>query len=157
MYTVDPQKVPQPGDTLAQYICRARKDAKLSQQQLAKKAGIHLQSLGKLERGKTNRINQTTKAGLATALSIPIEYLDAVCTGTPVNLVETQKFCPHCWNPGSEPDPTWTLYRANYCYICGNGLRSTCSNCSQPLASFTHKFCPLCGSPYKQLTVTKRQ
>lgn len=157
MYTVDQQKVPQTGEPLAQYICRMRKDAKLSQQQLADLAGIHLQSLGKLERGKTHRINQKTLAGLATALSIPIEYLDAVCFGKPVSLVETKKFCPDCWTPDSEPDPTWTLHRANYCLICGSSLRSTCSKCSQPLASFTHKFCPLCGSPYKQLTLTKRQ
>lgn len=157
MYTIDQQKLPQSGETLAQYIYRLRTDAKLSQQKLAEKAGIHLQSLGKLERGKTSRINQTTKTGLATALSIPTEYLDAVCLGKPVSLIETPKFCPNCWTPGQEPDPVWTLHRAKYCLICGSSLRSTCSKCGQSLASFTHKFCPHCGSSYKNLTVTKKR
>lgn len=74
MYTLDPKKAPQPGETLSCYIGRLRKDAQISQQQLATAAGIHLQSLGKLERGKTGKLNQKTKTGLAAALSIPIEY-----------------------------------------------------------------------------------
>ncbi len=39
-------------------------------------AGIHLQSVGQLERGKTTKLNQKTKTGLARALSIPTEYLE---------------------------------------------------------------------------------
>ena len=66
---------------MADYIHRLRKQLGLSQQQVALKAGIHPQSLGKLERGKTSRLNRKTQRGLAYALQIPGEYLDAVVRG----------------------------------------------------------------------------
>lgn len=149
MYTMDSKKAPQPDEKLDSYIRRLRKDAQISQQQLATTAGIHLQSLGKLERGKTTKLNQKTKTGLAAALSIPIEFLDAICSGQPVAQIETRKFCPQCWTPGTEPDSVWTLYRANFCLLCGTKLRTHCPSCGEPLTSFKHKFCPNCGTPYQ--------
>jgi transcriptional regulator with XRE-family HTH domain len=128
MHTLDPKKAPQPDETLDNYIRRLRKEAQISQQQLATAAGIHLQSLGKLERGKTSKLNQKTKTGLAAALSIPIEYLEAICSGLPVSHIETRKFCPQCWIPGTEPDSVWTLYRAKYCLLCGTVLRTHCTS-----------------------------
>lgn len=149
MYTLDSNKAPQPDETLDSYIRRLRKNAQISQQQLATVAGIHLQSLGKLERGKTTRLNQKTKAGLASALSIPTEYLEAICSGKPLPEVETCKFCPQCWTPGTDPDVVWTLYRAKYCLLCGSALRNHCISCGELLTSFKHKFCPHCGTPYR--------
>lgn len=150
MYTLNPLKVPQAGESLHNYIKRLRTAARMSQQQLATAAGLHLQSLGKLERGLTERLNQKTKMGLASALSIPSEYLDAVCQGKPVTLAETLKFCPRCWTPGTELDPIWTMHRAKYCLVCGTHLRQSCRNCGEAIASFKHKFCPHCGTPYKE-------
>ncbi|MFB2836417.1 helix-turn-helix domain-containing protein [Floridanema evergladense] len=141
-------KAPQPDETLDNYIRRLRNGMKLSQQQVATAAGIHLQSLGKLERGKTNRLNQKTKKGLAVALSIPEEYLDAVCSGLPVEEVHKKQFCPACWIPGTPPDPAWTLPRAKHCLFCGRQLSDDCHNCHAPIASFAHKFCPNCGTAY---------
>lgn len=151
MYTSVTEIAPQPEETLADYIKRVRTKMKLSQQQVAISAGIHLQSLGKLERGKTNRLNQKTKKGLAVALSIPEEYLDAVCAGLPVEEVQKKQFCPICWTPGTKPDPVWTMPRAKHCLLCGTQLRSDCHNCHTPIASFAHRFCPQCGTPYRQL------
>lgn len=156
MYTLDPKKAPQPGETLSCYIRRLRNDNQISQQQLATAAGIHLQSLGKLERGKTTRLNHKTQTGLAAALSIPTEYLEAICSGLPVSEIETRKFCPQCWTPGTDPDAVWTLYRAKYCLLCGTGLRTHCTSCGEPLTSFKHKFCPNCGTSYKASTPKRK-
>lgn len=48
------QKAPQLGEPLDNYIQRLRNDLKMSQQQVASRAGIHLQSIGKIERGQTH-------------------------------------------------------------------------------------------------------
>ena len=72
MYILTEQKAPKAGETLDNYIQRLRNEIKISQQQLAILAGIHIQSMGKIERGQTQRLNQKTKVGLATALSIPV-------------------------------------------------------------------------------------
>ncbi len=156
MYTLNPLKAPHPSESLPCYIKRLRQEAQISQQQLATTAGIHLQSLGKLERGKTNRINHKTKTGLAAALSIPIEYLEAICSGQPIEEIETHKFCPQCWTPGTDPDTIWTLYRAKYCLLCGTQLRKSCIHCGEPLTSFKHKFCPNCGTSYKVSTQKRK-
>jgi transcriptional regulator with XRE-family HTH domain len=42
---------PQPQELLAEYVKRIRTSLSLSQTELALKAGIHLQSLDKIERG----------------------------------------------------------------------------------------------------------
>ena len=116
MYPFDESIAPQPQESLENYIKRLRTRLSMSQQQLATAAGIHGQSLGKLERGKTLRLNQKTKKGLAIALNIPEEYLDAVVCGLPVEGVQKKQYCPRCWKGGTNPDPAWTLPRAKHCY-----------------------------------------
>lgn len=74
---------PQPQETLSQYVKRIRTSLSLSQNDLATKAGIHLQSLGKIERGMTTKLNSKSQRGLARALQVPSEYLDAVIRGVP--------------------------------------------------------------------------
>lgn len=150
MYFLAEPKTPKPGETLDNYIQRLRNDLHLSQQQLATQAGIHIQSMGKIERGQTQRLNQKTKTGLASALSIPVEYLDAVLCGQPVSTVEKKQFCPKCWIPGSKPDPVWLMQRAKYCLTCGTTLRTRCRNCSEAIADFKHRFCPSCGTAYSE-------
>jgi transcriptional regulator with XRE-family HTH domain len=117
--------------------------------ELATKAGIHLQSLGKLERGGRQRLNQKTKKGLAIALDIPSEYLEAVSQGRGIEASIIKKFCPNCWIPGTQPEQTWTLSRANNCLMCGTSLQKSCTGCDEPFTSFKHKFCSNCGIPYK--------
>ncbi|EAW36257.1 zinc ribbon domain-containing protein [Lyngbya sp. PCC 8106] len=150
MYTFDGSIAPQPQESLENYIKRLRTRLSMTQQQLAAAAGIHGQSLGKLERGKTLRLNQKTKKGLAIALNIPEEYLDAVVSGVPVEGVQKKQYCPKCWKGGTNPDPTWTMPKAKYCLLCGTQLRSGCVSCQEPIASFKHKFCPHCGTPYAE-------
>ena len=59
---------PLPQEPLGEYIKRLRVKLKMSQNQLAVAAGIHLHSLGKIERGITTRLNHKTRRGLARAL-----------------------------------------------------------------------------------------
>jgi DNA-binding XRE family transcriptional regulator len=79
----------------------------MSQSELALKAGIHLQSLGKIERGMTTKLNSKSQRGLAIALQVPGEYLDAVVHGTPISVSNSLKFFPHCWTPGTAPEEIW--------------------------------------------------
>ena len=59
---------PEPHESLADYLRRLRTASQMSQKELANRANIHLQSLGKIERGKTTRLNHKTLRGLAYAL-----------------------------------------------------------------------------------------
>ena len=56
MNTLEMNRAPQPQESLAEYIRRVRIELGLSQRELAEGAGIHLQSVGKLERGKTSKL-----------------------------------------------------------------------------------------------------
>lgn len=149
MDTLEINRAPQPQESLAAYIRRVRTGMGLSQRELAEGAGIHLQSIGKLERGKTSKLNRKTHSGLAYALQIPPEYLTAIGRGVTVEPSPAVKFCPICWTPGTAPDPIWLDYRAKYCFLCGNSLRHRCSNCTEPIVSLKHRFCPYCGTGYK--------
>ena len=140
---------PNPDETLANYVRRVRVSLGMSQKELAERAGIHLQSVGKIERGQTTRLKQIPKNGLAHALNIPVEYLDAVCKGVAVEAIASLKFCPQCWSPGTPPDPMWTSARSKYCFACGSQLRDRCENCNEAIASLKFRFCPYCGSAYK--------
>ena len=143
---------PELNESLASYVQRVRQLLRLSQQEVAQIAGIHLQSLGKIERGLTKRLNHKTLKGLALALQVPLEYLDALSKGIPVVATTSLKFCPLCWTPGTTPDPMWTNSRAQFCCLCGTQLVSRCPSCSEPISSMKFRFCPFCGCSYKLKT-----
>lgn len=147
MYTLT---TPQPNESLPEYVKRIRGLLGMSQKELATQAGIHLQSLGKVERGQTTRLNQKTISGLAYALQVPAEYLEAVIKKVPVSVASSVKFCPSCWRPGTAPDPNWANARAKFCLICGTPLRHRCPGCDEPVVSLKFRFCPYCGCPYKE-------
>ena len=128
---------------------RLRSGKGMSQQQLAVSSGVHPQSIGKIERGITTKLNHKTRNGLAHALAIPPEYLDAVVKGVTVEKLGSLKICPHCWIPGIPPESAWNDPRAKFCFICGTPLHSRCRHCAHPIDSYQHRFCPMCGTPYK--------
>ncbi len=142
--------LPQDGETLASYIKRCRGKMKMSQAEMAQRVGINLQSLGKIESGKTRRLNSKTKAGLSKVLNIPEEYLDAVCRGVPIVQMQSPKICPQCWTPGGDPEPMWLEPRAKYCFLCGTPLIDRCPHCHELIPSLKFRFCGYCGQPYKQ-------
>ncbi|WP_449415978.1 helix-turn-helix domain-containing protein [Phormidium nigroviride] len=141
--------LPSLNESLASYVLRVRQQLRLSQQEVSQIAGIHLQSLGKIERGLTKRVNQKTLKGLALALQVPFDYLDALSKGLPVATTTALKFCPSCWMPGTTPDPMWIHVRAQFCCLCGTQLISRCPSCDEPISSMKFRFCPFCGSSYK--------
>ncbi|MBD1918445.1 MULTISPECIES: helix-turn-helix domain-containing protein [Cyanophyceae] len=149
MHLLSQNLAPTPGETLAAYVQRGRMSLGLSQKELAEKAGIHPQSVGKIERGQTTRLKQKPKSGLAHALGISVDYLDAVCQGRTVEEIAALKFCPQCWVPGTSPDPMWTTPRSKHCFACGSKLQDRCSGCREPIASLKFRFCPYCGKSYK--------
>lgn len=145
---VSPQYFPQVEETLAQYVRRVRISLDLSQEAMAVRAKIHPQSLVRIESGKTTRLSQKTKGGLAQALGIPENYLDAISRGVPITEVQQLKICPNCWQPGTEADPMWLDHRSNYCFRCGDRLRDRCTNCQSFIPSLKFRFCPYCGQSY---------
>lgn len=145
---------PQQDESLAGYVRRIREQLSMSQKVLATKAGIHLHSLGKIERQQTTRLNQKTLHGLAYALEIPTEYLEAVTKGIAVSVTACVKFCPICWTPGTAADSMWTDLRAKFCFACGTALRHQCPSCSRPVVSLKFRFCPYCGTSYKMMSST---
>lgn len=149
MNTLESSAPPTPGESLADYVKRVRTSLSLTQKELAAKAGIHLQSLGKIERGRTAKLNRHSQNGLAYALQIPVEYLAAICRGTPVAASASLKFCPHCWVPGTPPESIWMEVRTKYCFLCGSQLQQRCRQCNEPITSLKHRFCPYCGTAYK--------
>ena len=142
-------KSPTANETLAAYVKRIRLSLGLNQRELAAMATIHLQSLGKIERGLTAKLSSHSKTGLASALQVPVEYLEALSRGTSIEPVAKLKFCPSCWTPGNPADPLWMDVRAKFCFLCGGNLGDRCTHCQQPISSLKHRFYPFCGTSYK--------
>jgi hypothetical protein len=121
---------------------------------LAAIAKIHLQSLGKIERGLTAKLSSHSKAGLASALQVPVEYLEAVSRGTSIEPISMLKFCPSCLTLGNPADPMWMDVMAKFCFLCGGKLSDRCTHFQQTISSLKHRFCPFCGSPYKSKLIS---
>lgn len=147
-----PDLVPQPEESLQGYVRRLRTQRQLRLAQLSQAAGVHRQTIGKIENGMTQRLNHRARSGLALALAIPVEYLDAVCQGTTIAPLVQLKFCPHCWIAGTAPDPMWTDLRSKYCVACGTALVSRCPQCQESIVSLKFRFCPYCGTAYKSIS-----
>ena len=105
----------------------------MSQQAVAEKSGIHVQSIGKIERAHTTVLKAKTKRGLAYALDVPEAHLEAAAKGIAVEETGALKFCPQCWQPGNAPDPMWLHVHAHYCFRCGSSLRHQCVQCETPI------------------------
>ena len=141
---------PHADESLGDYVKRLRSGLGLTQRELADSAGIHLQSVGKIERGRTVKLNSRSKTALAAAMLVPVEYLEAICRGTPVETVSQLKFCPRCWTPGTPPNSMWMVERSQFCFLCGFRLRDRCRHCQEPITSLKHRFCPFCGTTYQE-------
>jgi DNA-binding XRE family transcriptional regulator len=150
MIVTEHSTLPKGEEGLANYVQRLRSQLSLTQKELSLKAQIHIQTIRKIEGGQTNRLNQKVKNGLASALGIPPEYLDAAAKKISPQTITSLKFCPKCWTPGTTSDPMWTDFRSKYCFACGTALRNRCSRCHEPIMSLKFKFCPYCGASYKQ-------
>jgi transcriptional regulator with XRE-family HTH domain len=79
---------------LADYVKWVRTTLGLTQKELATKAGVRLQSVERIERGITTKLNRHSRNGLAYALQIPVEYSEAMNCGIPIPRSTYLKFCP---------------------------------------------------------------
>lgn len=149
MHTLTSEFLPQPEETLGEYVRRLRGLKRLSQEQLAQGCGLHLQSIGKIERGLTTRLSRKAKQGLAQVLGVPVAYLEAAVRGTGVEMSHSLKLCLRCWTPGTVSELGWTDPRAKFCFLCGEGLCDRCPKCSHPITSEQYRFCPMCGQSYR--------
>jgi len=88
MHTLEPDKTPNSGvESLADLHPKRLRISGLSQKELASlKAGIHLQSLGKMERGRTAKPNRKLKKWTSFyALGVPAEHTGVVGKGVSVD------------------------------------------------------------------------
>lgn len=88
-------KTPKHGESPADYVLQIRKGLNLTQFELADAAGIHSRSVGKIERGLTMKLSHKTLSGLALALSVPVEYLQAVVRGKRLWQCQRLSFVPN--------------------------------------------------------------
>ncbi|WNN92115.1 double zinc ribbon domain-containing protein [Gloeocapsopsis dulcis] len=130
------------------YLTHNRTELGMSQAELAQKARMHLQSIGKIESGKTTRLNSKSSAGLSKALQVLEEYLDAACKGIPITAVQQLKICPRCWTPGTEAEAMWLHPHSKFCFACGTDS-DRCRSCNEAIVSLKFRFCPYCGTTYK--------
>jgi transcriptional regulator with XRE-family HTH domain len=137
------------GENLAEYVAKVRMLRGLTKTELARRANVHITSLVNLEKGlvKGQKVKTAVQSRIAAALQIPVEYLKAACTSTPIEIAQTNQVCFTCWSPGSSPDTRWSFADAKFCLRCGSGLQHKCS-CGEPLL-LRAKFCPECGRDYK--------
>jgi transcriptional regulator with XRE-family HTH domain len=141
------------GETLAGYISKVRGLRGFSKAELARKAKLHFSSLSRIENGETEgkKMRVAVQHNLATALKIPVEYIQAACRGVEVDTDQTNNVCPACWVPGTSPDIRWSMPDAKFCLRCGSMLGSKCQSCQTPIL-LTGRFCPECGKPYRGLS-----
>lgn len=137
-------------ETLPEYVKRIRVLRGLSKAEFARRAGVHVSSVLRLEAGRIAgiRMRGQVQGRLASALQIPVEYLKAACRGDRYVIPPTGNVCPHCWVPGTPPDPRWSLVDAKYCLRCGASLRNSCARCDEAIL-LSGRFCPQCGHAYK--------
>ena len=146
----DPSLAPQ-GESLAAYVARVRTLRGLSRAELARRAGVHLTSVLRIESGRVSgaKTRRDVQRRLAAALQIPGEYLRAACRGESPEARQANFVCSSCWVPGTLPDARWGLIDAKFCLRCGDRLANACAGCGEPLL-LSGKFCPQCGRPYRR-------
>jgi transcriptional regulator with XRE-family HTH domain len=151
MPTINSAALTPQDESLAHYVCRIRILRGLSATELARRAGVHLTSVLRLEAGKVSgkKMRLEVQKRLSAALHIPAEYLRAASRGESLAAQSTNAVCPGCWVPSTPPDVRWSLSDAKFCLRCGEKLRDQCPSCAEPIL-LTGRFCPSCGRPYRR-------
>ncbi|MCR5751034.1 MAG: helix-turn-helix domain-containing protein [Kiritimatiellae bacterium] len=151
-------------------ICRrirdARREAKISQSELAQEVGCKQSALSMFEQGQTTKINDEVVVKLAKKFSIDLEEKPGKREEAPSPASfslsaftgPSKGFCPNpsCpSNKGYDVDGR-RLYMPDrdkadpvggrFCAICGEVLERKCPNCGAPVHAGS--VCSLCGEPY---------
>ena len=137
------------GEPLGEYLEKVRQLRGLTLAALAKRADVNISTLVRMKAGSTSttRPRAAVQQRLATALQVPVEYLQAAAKQEEFSMPLTNRVCTTCWVPGTLPDIRWSQIDAKFCMRCGEKLTDKCGACSEPIL-LNGRFCPQCGKPY---------
>jgi len=153
-------------------ICRkirdARREAKLSQSELATEVGCKQSALSMFEQGQPTKLNEEVVEKLANKFNIDLKE-NATVESLPANLrlasFQSLPFnrahCGFCPNPNCPSNKPYVVdgrelrlpdrekadpIGAKFCALCGEILEKRCPNCGVPVHDGA--ICSLCGEPY---------
>ena len=150
---------------LSREICfklkEARRDAGLSQGELASEIGCNQSAISMFERGDPTKLSEEAVLKIARKFSVDLKAAPPEATVirsfTAVK-VPHSGFCPNASCPANhryevegrvfarpdrvESDPVG----GRFCAVCGEVLERVCPNCGEPVHDGA--VCSLCGKPY---------
>lgn len=138
----------------------ARKEAGLSQSELASEIGCKQSALSMFEQGDGTKLSDEVIEKIAKKFSLSITSPEANQAVRPVPSASSsvRGFCPnpHCPSNHEYYVEEIRLFRPDreaadpvggrYCALCGEVLERRCPNCGAPVHSGA--VCSLCGQPY---------
>ena len=138
----------------------ARKEAGLSQSELASEIGCKQSALSMFEQGDGTKLSDEVIEKIAKKFSLSITSPEANQAVRPVPPVSSsvRGFCPnpHCPSNHEYYVEEIRLFRPDreaadpvggrYCALCGEVLERRCPNCGAPVHSGA--VCSFCGQPY---------
>ncbi len=144
-------------------IAKLRKRQKLSQGELAMRAGVSQATISRLEK-QEQEANVTTLAKLARALGVELSQLvpEATLNAEQDGVDSFFAFCenPFCHrndrklNEEQKPVVFWNSWQAldnaswsdvNFCRACGGDLVKECTSCNRRITEKNTRFCTRCG------------
>ena len=138
----------------------ARKDAGLSQSELASEIGCKQSALSMFEQGDGTKLSDEVIEKIAKKFNLSITSGAAQQPASIVQVAASsvRGFCPnpHCPSNHEYFVEEMRLFRPDreaadpvggrYCALCGEILERKCPNCGAPVHAGT--ICSLCGQPY---------
>lgn len=156
-------------------ICRklrdARREAKLSQSEVAAEVGCKQSALSMFEQGQPTKLNDEVVERLAKKFNIQLKDAPKENTVSGAQIVDftashlfnhaQRGFCPNPVCPSNKPylvdgrrlclpdRETADPVGGKFCAVCGEVLEKHCPNCGAPVHAGA--ICSLCGEPYVAL------
>ena len=139
-------------------LAKARREAKISQSELAASVGCKQSALSMFEQGEPTKLNEDVVAKLAERFHLEIKTTAEGGTVSASRPTSVQGFCPNPNCPSNKPYrvgevtfflPDRTLadpVKGRFCAMCGEVLEKKCPNCGAPIHAGA--VCSLCGERY---------
>ena len=142
----------------------ARREAKLSQSELAAEIGCKQSALSMFEQGDGTKLNDAVIGKLAKKFGVSLEVKAPVSkpTGTCFTASASRGFCPNpkCPSNAAYEVDGRTFLRPDraaadpaggkYCALCGEVLEKRCPNCGAQVHDGA--ICSFCGEPYVSIS-----
>ena len=139
-------------------IREARRNAKISQSELAAEVGCNQSAISMFEKGDGTKLNDDVVAKLSKKFGIGITESSSEMVKATVSNVSASGFCP---NPACPSNARYEVegrifarpdrkaadpVGGRFCAICGEVLERRCPSCGAPVHDGA--VCSLCGEPY---------